>query len=84
MYTPGTASNAFGVSKTRKVDWQTVKTVVAHAKKGHQIFFRRSHNGYTKIKVTHGPFGLLVSRYPTDSDTYEEIKNWLKNNSCIQ
>ena len=52
---------------------QTIKSVMAHSRKGHQILLGHCHTGAMKIKAKYGPFGLLVARYPTDVETFEEI-----------
>lgn len=61
------------------MDTELVDRVITQARRGADILFGRTHSGTLKIKVKHGPFKLLTSRYNVDPLTYEGIKRQLYN-----
>lgn len=49
--------------------------------KGAKILLRRGTSGRDRVKVVMGPFGLFTKRFDVASDTYEEIKALIANDS---
>lgn len=61
------------------MDEKIIEVIVEHSKNGSKILFGRSRLGSVKIKVNHGPLGLLTTRYQLDAETYNEVKRRLKS-----
>lgn len=64
--------------KVGVLEQKTIDSVISHARKGHQVLLGYGHTGNVRIKVKHGPLGLVTTRYQTDRMTFEEIKKQLK------
>lgn len=57
------------------MDNELIKLVLKHARRGNDIFFGRSSAGGLKIKVKHGPFNVLTTRYKTNPTTFDAIRH---------
>ncbi len=68
----------------RIMNQKIVDSVMLHSSKGHQVLLGHHHGGKSKIKIKFGPFGLLTTRYDTDFETFEEIKNRLRNQQTLK
>ena len=56
-----------------QVDGGVVAEIVRKSKSGNQVFFKRMDATQCRIKVQHGPFGLMTTRYTTNAETYEAV-----------
>jgi hypothetical protein len=54
---------------------QTVEKILNYHKRGARVLFADSHTGEIKIKIEHGPMGLMVKRYRVPRALGEKIKS---------
>lgn len=60
------------------MDEETVKKIMSHFRKGHEILMSTDNFGNVKIKVKYGLFGLVSKRFSVDHETFAEIKKRMK------
>lgn len=57
---------------------RVIDLIVRKARVSGRVSIAATHYGQFKVRVRHGPFGLLTSKYVVDSETLEALKRQLK------
>jgi hypothetical protein len=76
MIVKGVASIVYvGVGwQMTEVDYVEVCNLIA---KGGKLYVGRDHAGRQKLKIVHGPFGLMTQRYRCSHEEFEYLKRRL-------
>ena len=57
------SSETMSIANAGHSDTQIISEIISYYEKGADVLFSRSHTGEAKIKIKHGPFKLLTTRY---------------------